>query len=342
MTGQALGRISLLLLFGLPAAAPAQTLRGAGATFPYPMYQKWFAAFHQRRPQIDFEYQPVGSSEGIQQLLEKKVDFAASDRPLSDAEMERLPFGVMHLPTLAGAVVPIYNLGNIVEDLRFPPAALAGIYMGKITRWNDKRIWAANRRVALPDTAITVVHRAEGSGTTYVLTDYLSKVSPEWKAGVGAGSSVQWPLGQAAESNEGVAERVRRTPNSIGYVELIYALQNHLSYGTVQNSAGRFVQANLESVAAAASSALAVETRPAASDFRLSITDPPGREAYPIPSFTYLLVPLRGEDAARRAALIDFLDWMLSFGQRQAAALGYVPLPEPILRREREAVLGLR
>jgi phosphate transport system substrate-binding protein len=322
----------ILLLCALPATAQKE-LHGAGATFPEPLYTKWFAAFGERRPEIRIHYEGVGSEEGIRRLAEGKADFAGSDMPLDDEQLAKLGRPVLQLPSAIGAVVPIYHIEGVAADLRFTPAALAGIFLGRIKQWNDPAIQADNRGVRLPNRAIRVVHRSDGSGTTFVWTDYLSKVSAEWKAAVGTGTSVAWPTGQGAAGNEGVARQVSATPDSIGYVEFIFALRNHLSYGTVRNAAGRFVAADLDSIAAAATNA--APGMPA--NFWLSITNAPGRDAYPIASFTYLLA-----DLAKNAFMRDLLEWILTSGQRQSAGLGYGSLPPEIVAREQQAIRELQ
>ncbi len=324
-------RLVIAFLLSLAPALPA-SLAAAGATFPLPIYEKWFASFATRDPAVRIEYQPTGSEEGIRRLTEGSVDFAASDAPLTDEQIAKFPAGVLHFPSVLGAVVPIYNLPSIARDLRFTPETLAAIFLGRIHRWNDPLLRAANRGLRLPDSEIAVVHRSDGSGTTFVWTDYLSKVSPEWQHAVGSGATVNWPAGAGAEHNEGVARRVRATPFSIGYAEFIYAVQNHLAYGLVRNAAGKFVEATLASVPQA------VPARDIPDDFRVSITNPPAAGAYPIASFTYWLVPARIPDPARKQAITDFLEWMLTSGQRQAGALGYVALPDAVVARERASI----
>lgn len=315
-------------------AAP-RTLRGAGATFPAPLYQKWFQSFQERKPNEHISYDGVGSEAGIRLLAEGKADFAASDMPLSDERMSQLGEKFEHFASVLGAVVPIYNLAGVSRPLNFTPETLAEIYLGKIKRWNDAKIRASNRGVALPDSDIVVVHRSEGSGTTFVWSDFLAKVSPEWKNTVGSGSELKWPVGQAAERNEGVALTVRKTPNAIGYVEMVFALQHQLSFGAVRNATGEFVRADLASVTAAAANAAGGMT----SDFRVSITNAPGAGAYPITSFTWLLLPQNGSNPDRRKALVELLQWILTSGQKECSELGYAPLPREIVDRELQ-VLG--
>jgi phosphate transport system substrate-binding protein len=307
----------------------AQAINGAGATFPYPIYGKWFEEFRQKNPSIEINYQSKGSGAGIAQLTEGTVDFGASDMPMKDEQIAALKVKALHFPTVLGGLVPTYNLPGLA-DLKFSPEMLAGIFLGKIAKWNDQKIAKVNPGVKLPATDIIVVHRSDGSGTTFVFTDYLSKISPEWKAGPGANTSIKWPTGVGQQGNEGVAGMVKQTPGAVGYVELIYALKNKMEYGSVQNAAGVYLKANLESVTAAAAGA--AKNMPA--DFRVSITNAPGKDAYPIASFTWLLIPTRIEDAQKRTALVSFLKWMLADGQKDCAALGYAPLPKEVVARE--------
>ncbi len=321
------------LWIGMAAAAPAQLLiNGAGATFPYPIYAKWFDEFHKISPKAQINYQSQGSGAGIRQLQAGTVDFGASDSPMTDEQISKAGTKVIHFPTVLGAVVPAYNVAGVKQELNFTAEALAGIFLGKISRWNDPELTRGNPGVALPANGIVVVHRSDGSGTTFVWTDYLSKASAAWKSQVGAGTAVKWPVGLGAKGNEGVAGIVKQTPNSIGYVELVYAIQNKMPYGTVRNAAGAFVKAGLKSVTAAAASA----TMP--DDFRVSITNPPGKDAYPISSFTWLLVPAKVQDAQKRKIITDFLRWMLADGQKMAEPLGYAPLPNAVIVRELKAV----
>jgi phosphate ABC transporter phosphate-binding protein len=308
------------------------TLRGAGATFPAPLYQKWFQTIEEGPSNEHISYEGVGSEEGIRLLAAGKIDFAASDIPVSDERMAQSGSKVRHFASVLGGVVPIYNLAGILRPLNFTPEVLAGIYLGKIKRWNDPQIRSVNRGANLPDSEIVVVHRSDGSGTTFVWSDFLSKVSPEWKSTVGRGSELKWPVGEGAERNEGVAIKVHETPNAIGYVEMVFALQHQLSYGAVRNAAGQFVRADLASVTAAANSAEAQAT-----DFRVSITNASGAGAYPIASFTWLLLPERA-DGARRSALDEMLEWVLTSGQKECSELGYAPLPRDLANRELEAL----
>jgi len=323
---------AIILIAGLltgPVIRGADAVTGAGATFPYPLYEKWFAAFQKRFPEALIRYRAIGSGSGIEALSRHEVDFAGSDVPLTDEQLAALPGKVRLIPTVMGAVVPIYHLNGVLEDIRFTPEVLAGIYLGRITRWDDGALRAINRGVALPARKIVVVHRSDRSGTTFIWTTYLSKVSREWNESVGAGDTVGWPVGGSGDGNEGVADAVAQTPDSIGYVEFIYALQHQLSYGWVRNGAGQFVQANLTTVPAAAAD-FAASIR---DDFRVSIANAPGRDSYPIASFTYLLVPDQFQDPAKRKLLSDFLVWMLTSGQKQCAALGYAALPPEISER---------
>lgn len=314
------------------------TLTAAGATFPAPLYQEWFETYEERHPNLSIQYSAVGSGTGLQLLRDGKLDFAASDMPLSDETMGQWGRRFQHFASVVGGVVPVYNLKGVDRNLNFTPEALAGIYLGKIHKWNDPLIRESNRNVALPNEDIVVIHRSDGSGTTFVLTDYLSKVSPEWKASVGSGTTVQWPLGTGAEGNEGVAMMVQQRPNSIGYVELTYALRHRLSYGAVRNISGQFVQADLPSVTIAASDALAG----LGSDFRVSITNAPEKGAYPITSFTWWLVPQDLGTGDKRAGFLDLLQWMLTSGQKECSALGYAPLPREVADRELQLVSKLK
>jgi phosphate transport system substrate-binding protein len=323
-------------LLALPAIAQT-TLNGAGATFPYPMYSKWFSEYHKLHPEIQINYQSIGSGGGIRQVINGTVDFGASDGPMTDEMLKEAKTKILHMPTVLGADVPAYNIAGVTAELKFTPEALAGIFLGKITKWNDKAITSANSGVNLPDKDIIVVHRSDGSGTTYIWTDYLSKVSPEWQSQVGMGTSVKWPIGLGGKGNEGVAGSIRQLQGSIGYVELIYAVQNNIAYGSVRNAAGNFVKASLDSVTAAAASA---PKMPA--DFRVSITNAPGKDAYPISSFTWLLIPAQSKDAAKGKILADFLNWMVTDGQKMTAALSYAPLPEGVVQKEKDAIKQVR
>jgi phosphate transport system substrate-binding protein len=314
------------------SAAPARSsssgadLTGAGATFPYPMYSKWFSEYATRTG-VKINYQSIGSGGGIRQLSERTVDFGASDAPMSDAELAKAKGGaVLHVPTVIGAVVMIYNLPGVSPVVKLDGATIAAIFQGQITRWNDARIAALNAGVSLPASDILVVHRSDGSGTTYVFTDYLASVSPAWATRPGKGKEVQWPVGLGAKGNEGVAGQVKQTPGAIGYVELAYATQNKLSTATIRNATGEFVAPTIASVTAAAAGAAA--NLPADTDYRVSIVNPPGTGVYPISSFTWILLYAQQTDAAKGKKLVDFLRWALSDGQGMASSLDYAPLPE--------------
>jgi phosphate transport system substrate-binding protein len=332
-------RIALLLLclaLALPALAQT-TLNGAGATFPYPMYSKWFNEYHNAHPDIQINYQSIGSGGGIRQVLAGTVDFGASDGPMSDEQLSQAKVKILHVPTVLGAVVPAYNVPGITGEVNFTPEVLSGIFLGKITNWNDKAIASANKDVKFPDQSIIVVHRSDGSGTTYIFTDYLSKISSDWANGPGKGTSIKWPVGLGGKGNEGVAGTVRQMAGAIGYVELIYAVQNKIAYGSVKNASGAFVKASLDSVTAAAAS---VKTMPA--DFRVSITNAPGKEAYPIASFTWLLIPAQSKDAAKGKIIADFLNWMVDDGQKMTAALTYAPLPGNVAEKVKAEIKQVR
>jgi phosphate transport system substrate-binding protein len=317
---------TLILLAACCGLAAAQTtLNAAGATFPYPIYSKWFSEYHNQHPDIEINYQSIGSGGGIRQVLAGTVDFGASDGPMTDEQLAQAKFKIFHIPTVLGAVVPAYNVPGVSEDLKFSPEVIANICLGKITNWNDKAIAKDNPGVKLPDMPIIVVHRSDGSGTNYIFTDYLSKVSPDWKNSVGKGTSVKWPTGLGAKGNEGVAGMIRQMQGSFGYVELIYALQNHISYGSVKNAAGAWVKGSLDGATAAAAS---VKSMPA--DFRVSITNAPGKEAYPIASFTWLLIPAQAKDANKGKIIHDFLSWMLDQGEGMVTQLDYAPLPQSV------------
>lgn len=332
-----LRRIALLCLaLAVPAGAQT-TLNGAGATFPNPIYSKWFSEYHKAHPDIQINYQPIGSGGGIRQVLAGTVDFGATDGPMSDEQLVQAKSKILHVPTVLGADVPAYNIPGVTAELKFTPEALAGIFMGKISSWNDPAIAKANPGVNLPNQPIIVIHRSDGSGTTYIWTDYLSKVSADWQSQVGKGTSVKWPVGLGGKGNEGVAGMIRQMQGSIGYIELIYAIENKISYGIVKNAAGDFVKASLESVTAAAAS---VKSMPA--DFRVSITNAPGKDAYPISSFTWLLIPAQSKDAAKGKILADFLAWMVDDGQKMTAQLAYAPLPESVAAKVKIEIKQVR
>ncbi len=316
----------------------AQTrLNAAGATFPYPIYSKWFSEYHKLHPDVEINYQSIGSGGGIRQLQVGTVDFGASDMPLNDEKLKELGKSIIQFPTVLGSVVPAYNLPGVSGEIKFTPEALAGIYLGKITKWNDPALTKVNPGLKLPNQTILVVHRSDGSGTTFVWTDYLSKISPEWKSKVGSNTSVKWPVGLGGKGNEGVAGVVRQQPGALGYVELIYALQNKITFGPVQNAAGDFVKASLQSTTAAAASA-----KNLASDLRVSITDPPGKDAYPIATFTYLLIPTQWQDQTKKKVIVDFLNWMLDKGQSMTTQLDYAPLPKQVVAIERSKIKDIR
>ncbi|MBZ5510075.1 MAG: phosphate ABC transporter substrate-binding protein PstS [Acidobacteriia bacterium] len=330
------GAVLVLTLAFLTSAAVAQTnLNGAGATFPYPIYSKWFNEF-QKVHGVQINYQSIGSGGGIRQLQSGTVDFGASDMPLDDNQLKEMGKTIIQFPTVLGSVVPAYNVPGVSGEIKFTPEALAGIYLGKITKWNDKALTSANPGLKLPDTDIVVVHRSDGSGTTFVWTDYLSKISPEWKSQVGANTSVKWPVGLGGKGNEGVSGVVRQQPGAIGYVELIYALQNNIPFGTVKNSSGTFVKASLDTTTKAAAG---TKVPP---DFRVSITNAPGKDAYPIASFTYLLVPTQWQDQTKKTAMVNFLTWMLNNGEPMVTALNYAPLPKQVAEMERAKLKEIR
>ncbi len=323
----------LLCIAVLASCALAQTtLNGAGATFPYPIYSKWFNEYHNLHSDIQINYQSIGSGGGIRQVQAGTVDFGASDGPMTDEQIAQSKVKVIHIPTVLGAVVPAYNIPGVNAELKFTPDVLADIYLGKITNWHDPRLAKINPGVNFPETPITVVHRSDGSGTTYIFTDYLSKVSPAWAGSAGKGTSVKWPVGLGGKGNEGVAGNIRQLPGSIGYIELIYALQNKIPYGVVQNSSKNFIKASLESTTLAAAGVKMPD------DFRVSITNPAGKDAYPIASFTWLLIPTSPTDAAKGKILKEFLFWMLDKGQTMTQALSYAPLPKDVVEKEKAAI----
>jgi len=325
---------------GLGLAADAQQLNitGAGATFPYPIYSKWFDEYHKKFPNIQFNYQSIGSGGGVQQITAGTVDFGASDYALTDKQIQdfkdKRHLDILHFPTVMGAAVPVYNIKGVTTQLTFTADALVGIFMGKIMKWNDPAITGPNPGIQLPNAPIIVVHRSDGSGTTFCFTDYLSKVSKEWETKVGRGGSVNWPVGLGGKGNEGVSGQVKQVPNTLGYIELSYAVQNKMTFGKVKNAAGVFVEPSLAGVSAAA--AAAAKNMP--DDFRVSITDAAGKDSYPISTFTWLLVPNKIPDAAKGKAIKDFLHWMLATGQGMAAPLDYAPLPKPVVAKEEKAI----
>ena len=323
-------------------AAMAQLINGAGATFPNPMYSKWFDEYHKKSPAVQFNYQPIGSGGGIRQVTEGTVDFGATDGPMKDDQLKEFQtkrgMAVLHFPTVLGADVPTYNIPGVTAELNFTGEALAGIFLGKITKWNDAELTKANPNVKLPANDIVVVHRSDGSGTSFIWTDYLGKVSKEWETKVGRGTSVNWPVGLGGKGNEGVAGQVRQTPNSIGYVELVYAVQNKMAYGRVKNAAGNFAKADLAGVSAAAAGAAA--NMP--DDFRVSITNAPGKDAYPVSSFAWLLIPTKIADANKKKAIVDFLTWMLNDGQKMTETLTFASLPKPVIAKELKAIARIQ
>ena len=335
--------VGVLALCAIVLADNALLINGAGATFPYPIYSKWFDVYHTKNPNFQFNYQSVGSGAGIKQVTEGTVDFGATDGPMNDDQIKAFQerhngIGILHFPTVLGAAVPTYNVEGVTTPLNFTPDALAGIFLGKVTKWNDPAITSVNKGVNLPAADILVVHRSDGSGTSYIWTDYLSKVSEEWKSKVSKGTSVNWPVGLGGKGNEGVTGLVKQTPNSIGYVELIYAVQNNIPYGTVKNSSGNFVKADLASVTAAAAGA----AKEMPDDFRVSITNAPGKTAYPISSFTWLLIPQKFQDAGKRDAIKGFLQWMLNDGQNSVETLSYAKLPKEVVEKEKKAINNIQ
>lgn len=324
-----------LLGFAL-SAVQAQKLTGAGATFPYPIYSKWFSEYAAAHPGVEINYQSIGSGGGIRQVTAGLVDFGASDMPMADDALAASKIKLIHIPTVLGAVVPVFNVPG-VSNVRFSGGVLANIYLGKISMWNDAQIAKDNPGVHLPDQKIIVVHRSDGSGTSFIFTDYLSKVSPEWGNGPGKGTSPSWPAGVGGKGNEGVAGLVRQLPGAIGYVELIYALQNHIAFGAVQNAAGTWVTASINGVTEAAAG---IKQMPA--DYRISITNAPGKDAYPISSFTYLLIPTHAADPAKGKVIKDMLSWIVNSGESEAASLSYAPLPKSVAEKVLKTVYSLQ
>lgn len=320
--------------------APGRQMRinAAGATFPYPVYSKWFSDYRRVRPELQINYQSIGSGGGIRQVLQGTVDFGATDGPMTEEHMQQAKVPILHIPTVLGAVVPAYNLPEVKEELRLTPEALAGIFLGTVKTWNHPLIAASNPGVKLPQSELTVVHRSDGSGTTFVWADYLSKVSPQWEKTAGRGTSVRWPTGLGAKGNEGVAGMIRQIPGSLGYIELVYAEQNNIQHAAVRNAAGAFVKGSVASTTAAAAS---VQDMPA--DFRVSITDPPGADAYPIASFTWLLVPQRIPDDNKRRVIVEMLEWLMAPEQQQSAAqLGYAPLPDSVIAQVKQTIAQIQ
>ena len=326
------------LALGTGLAAQKIQINGAGATFPYPIYSKWFSEYNKLHPNVEINYQSIGSGGGIRQLTNQTVFFGATDGPMTKDQMLAAPGPILHLPTVLGAVVPIYNLPDVSTALKFTGPVLADLFLGKITRWNDAAIAKINPGVTLPNLPVTVVHRSEGSGTTYIFMDYLAKVSPEWKTKVGVANSVSWPVGLGASGNEGVSGMTKQTPGALGYVELTYAMQNKIAYGPVQNMEGTFVNASIASVTAAAASAAKV--MPA--DFRVSIVNAQGKDAYPISSFTWMLFYENPKNKAMSKTMVEFMKWALADGQKMAEPLGYAPLPAAVVTMELEALKKIK
>ena len=331
--------VAVAAVFFTSTSAIAQTLiNGAGATFPAPIYTKWFSNYRSVESSVAINYQAIGSGGGIRQITEGTVDFGASDGPMSDEQLnsyrQKHGFGILHFPTVLGAAVPTYNIPGVNASLKFTPEVLANIFLGNVTNWNDPAIQKTNPGVKLPTTDIVVVHRSDGSGTTYCWTDYLSKVSPQWAKRVGKNTSVRWPVGLGGKGNDGVTGLVKQTPGAIGYVELIYAASNKLPYGSVQNSSGAFVKADIPSVSAAAANV----ANNIPDDFRVSITNAPGKDAYPISTFTWLLIPSKISNAHKRDEIRKLLKWILTSGQSTAPSLNYAPLPKPVQTKELAAI----
>jgi len=323
-------------LFALAlGAAQAQKITGAGATFPYPIYSKWFSEYSAAHPGVEVNYQSIGSGGGITQVTKGLVDFGASDMPMTDQALSASPIKLVHIPTVLGAVVPIFNVPG-VDSMKFSPDVLADIYLGKIQNWNDARIAKDNAGAKLPDQKIIVVHRAEGSGTSFIWTDYLSKVSKDWANGPSKGTAPGWPTGVGGKGNEGVAGLVRQLPGAIGYVELIYALQNKINFGEVKNASGKWLKASIEGVTAAAA------TAKIPNDYRVSITNAPGDASYPISSFTYLLIPTKSTDPAKAKVLHDMLSWIIKSGEGEVTNLSYAPLPDALAQKVLQTVYALQ
>jgi phosphate transport system substrate-binding protein len=334
-----LALFTVLAIAGIGGSGYAdQLINGAGATFPYPIYSKWFSEYNKLHPTVQINYQSIGSGGGIRQITNQTVFFGATDGPMTNDQLLAAPSRILHFPTVLGAVVPVYNIPGVTAELKFSGPVLADIFLGKVTKWNDPQIAKLNPGVSLPVADITVVHRSDGSGTTYIWVDYLSKVSEEWKSKVGVATAVNWPSGVGGKGNEGVAGLVQQSPGSIGYVELIYALQNKISYGPVQNMDGAFVTASVASVTAAAASAAG--KMPA--DFRVSITNAPGKDAYPISSFTWLLFYENPKDKKMAKTMVDFMKWALADGQKFAPDLGYAPLPAEVVKLEMTALQKIK
>jgi phosphate transport system substrate-binding protein len=328
--------VAVVLFVLAMSAAQAQKLTGAGATFPYPIYSKWFSEYSQAHPGVEINYQSIGSGGGIRQVTAGLVDFGASDMPMTDDALAASKIKLIHIPTVIGAVVPIFNVSG-VDDIKFSGDVLADIFLGKISTWNDSRIARDNPGVSLPNLKIIVVHRSDGSGTTFIWTDYFSKVSQEWANGPGKGASPSWPVGVGGKGNEGVAGLVRQLPGAIGYVELIYALQNKISFGEVKNAAGNWEKGSIDGVTEAAAS---IKQLPA--DYRISITNAPGKNAYPISSFTYLLIPVHPADPAKGKIIVDLLSWIVNSGEKEVSALSYAPLPKNVAEKVLNTIYSLK
>jgi phosphate transport system substrate-binding protein len=335
---RAVSALAVALWAGPLLAQQAVQIDGAGATFPYPIYSKWFSEYNKLHPDVKINYQSIGSGGGIRQLSNETVFFGASDGPMTEEQLKAAPGSILHFPTVLGGVVPIYNIPGVTAELRFAGPTIADIYLGKVTKWNDAEIAKDNPGVSLPATDIVVVHRADGSGTSYIFCDYLSKVSSEYKSKVGVATSVNWPVGVGGKGNEGVSGLVKQSPGSIGYVELVYAIQNKIPYGSLKNLDGNFVRATLESVTEAA--AATVSQMPA--DFRVSITNAPGKNAYPLSSYTWLLLYENPKDKTKAKVMVDFLKWALTDGQKLTQDLGYAPLPGSVVNLEMEALKKIK
>ena len=329
-----LGVLGALVIL-LTVAEAKVLINAAGATFPYPIYGKWFDEFGKTNPDAQINYQSIGSGGGIRQFTEGTVDFGASDMPMTDEQIGKVKNKPLHFPTVLGGLVPTYNIPGVTQELKFTPEALAGIYLGKIKKWNDPELQKANAGAKLPDNEIVVVHRSDGSGTTFIWTDYLSKVSPDWAGGPSKGTAINWPTGVGGKGNEGVAAQVREFPGAIGYVELIYALQNHIDFGSVKNASGNWVKASIEGVTAAAATA---KIPP---DYRVSITNAPGANSYPISSFTYLLIPTHPTDMAKEKVIKDLLSWSINSGEGEVSTLSYAPLPDSLKQKVLQTVYSL-
>jgi phosphate transport system substrate-binding protein len=315
--------------------AQAQTITAAGATFPYPIYSKWFSEYSAAHPGIQINYQSIGSGGGIKQVCSGTVDFGASDMPMTDDLLKSCGVKLTHIPTVLGADVPAYNVPGVTAELKFSQSVIADIFLGNLTNWNDPRIAKDNPGVHLPDQKIIVVHRSDGSGTTFIWTDFLSKVSKEWAGGPGKGTAVNWPTGVGGKGNEGVSGYIRQLPGAIGYVELIYALQNHIDFGSVQNADGKFVKASIDGVTAAAA------TAKIPADYRVSITNAPGPNVYPVSSFTYLLIPLQPKNMANEKIMKDLFSWCINSGESEASTLSYAPLPDSLKQKVLQTVYAL-